>query len=261
MFRFLATLLATGVGLLAASAWWSGRDTGPWPDLPSPASEAPGPTPEAPGATGPEPPAVTGPEPAAVTGPEPAAAAPETPAARDVGPGRPAGDARPEARERAIARGRPAAKPARAALAPIPGVPAPEPPPRRVPPVPAPELGGPADLAGRAPVAPPMPDVPDPIPAPFAPAPPPPADTVGETRIPEPAWFEDEVVDVAGFEDDEGFYGEENVIYNEADEAPDDAAPSAEPGDEQVAMNDGREASARRIRRLLDVYESLRSRR
>ena len=90
--------------------------------------------------------------------------------------------------------------------------------------------------------------------------------------IPEPTAFRDEILELAG--DDDGFgaeheafagetYGEENVIYVEGDEdvadlfASEDEAPfMASDGERELAMSD-HDASAARIRRLLDVYESL----
>jgi hypothetical protein len=157
----------------------------------------------------------------------------------------------------------------------IAAVPEPAPPPRRVPAIPAPRLRPEPAPARQARIAVPEPEAPGPIPAPFV-APPAREEEVEETRIPEPAAFEDEVFELA---DDEASYGEENVVWVEGDggyggsldelfaraepdaagvEGPDDApfAGVEDAEERSVAMSD-HDRSAARIRRLLDVYESL----
>jgi len=241
MFRFVATLLATGVAVLAASAWWSGRDAPRrWPAIAEPtASEA------APAAE---------PEPAPERAPGDAPTSHAAPSARSPEPAPPRPTLAAEA----------ARRPAMAA------VPAPRPPARRVPAIPSPV---PAEQAQQARVDAPEPALPEPIPAPFAP---PARDDVEETRIPEPAAFEDEVFELARPGDDER-YGEENVVWVEGDHgyggrledlfvdaerapsAGDDdvAAPAGDADEERAVAMSGHDASAARIRRLLDVYESL----
>ena len=218
MFRFFATLLVTGVGVLGASAWWSGRDT---PSVPPSLAEQP--TFEVPES-------------------EPAAEA-------DVSlPEKPAVVARP---------------------APVVAA-EPKVVPRTVPPIPAPRLVDPTEFSH---IVAPAPVLPEPIPTPFVPPGVP--EEVEETRIPEPAVFSDETLELARAEsfgaELEEFagetYGEENVIYVEGDEdvadlfvsedASEDEAPfMASDGERELAMSD-HDASAARIRRLLDVYESL----
>ncbi|MBW2314930.1 MAG: hypothetical protein JRH10_12120 [Deltaproteobacteria bacterium] len=216
MFRFFATLLVTGVGVLGASAWWSGRDT---PSVPASLAEQP--TFEVPAS-----------EPAAEAAAEADVSVPEKPAV--------------------VARPAPvvAAEPKVA--------------PRTVPPIPAPRLVDPTEFSHIV-----APVLPEPIPTPFVPPGAP--EEVEETRIPEPAVFSDETLELAreesfGAELEEfagETYGEENVIYVEGDEdvadlfASEDEAPfMASDGERELAMSD-QDASAARIRRLLDVYESL----
>lgn len=239
MFRFFATLLVTGVALLAASAWWSGRDASdPWSAL------APKPEETAPPVAAPEPPAERAPESHVERAPapyaQPAPALQTEPAPAPKAEGAPAKPARP--------------LPAIAALS------APAAEPRRLPPIPAPPLTDLAERDALARAAVPEPTLPEPIPAPFAA--PPSVDEIEETRIPEPAPFLDEIVELA----EADRYGEENVVYVEGDDRPFGDSVDAlfadrdpEPfegelgGERAVTMS----ASADRIRRLLDVYESL----
>lgn len=238
MFRFFATLVVTGLAVLGASAWWGGREairSGPSLGEPSIDGARPETTPPA----------------------EPA------PSAERTLPARP-----------------PAKAPEPTPLPAIAAVPAPRPlvtapaissaPTRRLPAIPAPLRAAPERQAR---VAAPEPAVPGPIPAPFT-APPARKD-VEETRIPEPGRFEEDGVDLARRNEDS--YGQENVVWVEGDHgyggnlddlfvngepergdgaAEGDAAREDSPDERAVAMS-SHDASAARIRRLLDVYESL----
>ena len=250
MFRFLTTLIVTGVGVLAAVAWWSDRDSaGPWPELP--AAEAPG------------------------------RAAPTAEAAEPTAPAREsetrAPAARPSRLEPAQAKPVPVRAAAAAPAAALLGTEAPRP----LPAIPAPRL---APRAAYTRTVAPAPAAPEPIPSPIG-GRSAPADGVGETRIPEPAAFAEGAVDLAETngtplrtrpsqalaraeahpapvaeteqgDSGEESYGEENVIYVEGDDS--FAAPAASP--RAVAMRSDHDASAERIRRLLEVYQSLGSR-
>ena len=227
MFRFFTTLVVTGVGLMAASAWWSERES--QGAMPEPANEK----------------AVAAPEAErSLTGPRPESESPQ--ALAETAPNR-----NPSA----------STKPMAAA--------------HRVPAIPAPRLVDPAEYTR---FVAPVPDAPEPVPSPLAPATlkaNEPADGVHETLIPEPAAFEDEILVLAAerasdgsvllaasqenetSDDENEPYGEENVFF--IDEEPGFVDPDLER--RAIAMRTDHDASADRIRRLLDVYESLGSRR
>lgn len=199
MFRFLATLVVTLVGLLAAASWWSARETGATrPETPAPRAQT-----------------LATPDPEVdrvpvVSTPEPARAAPEA--------------RRPEPAP-------PAAAPELAVL----------PEPEAVPPIPAPRL---ADLSAR-PSAPSLPAIAAPPVAERAERPAPDDALRGEieeTLLSEPAEF--------------GVPVEEEPLPDLEPE------PIVEPEERAVAMRRrDHDQSAALIRRLLDVYESLGSRR
>jgi len=237
MFRFLAILIVTGVGVLTAVVWWSDRDAASaWPELPTAETS----------------------ERAA-----PARAAP------------PRAEAAPPQTEEAPPQAAPLRKPKAEAHGVRPSQAAAER--RRPPAIPAPTL---VPRAAYTRTIAPAPAAFEPIPAPIG-GQPAAADGVGETPIPEPTLFEDEAVALAaakqapavteaeeapthaerssatGLGADDASYGEENVIYVEGDDS--FRTPAASP--RAVAMRSGHEASAERIRRLLEVYQSLGSRR
>jgi len=255
MVRFLVTLLTTGAAVLAASAWWGGREAASvWPPVAEPNRADASHEPQAEGerelqsavmARSVEPAARSEPAPHGDSAPRIEPAPPGASAVRGAAPDSTALASAPMQHVPSIPSPLPASV---AAHAPIP-----------------------ARIGGRRVV--PEPTLPEPIPTPFAA---PPADAeVEESRIPEPAPFTDEVFALARTEGAER-YGEENVVWVEGDHGdggsldelfadvrsePFAGEPPAEPvseaRDERALAMSGHDASAARIRRLLDVYESL----
>jgi len=244
MLRFFATLLATGAAVLAASAWWGGREaTSGWPPLAEPTRTDASAEPVAEGEREMQRGTATlRSEPHGEPAPRDDRTPPTEPAGREQAPG-----------------------PATLASGSVQGVPS----------IPSPL---PVPVAAHAPVqarigtrrVEPEPALPEPIPAPFAA---PPADTEAEeTRISQPAPFTDEVF-ALGRTGGGDRYGEENVVWVEGDDGERDggnrderfadergerlAERGAEAYDERALATSGHDASAVRIRRLLDVYESL----
>lgn len=265
MLRFFATLLATGVGVLAATAWWSGDNPSETSvEPPSPKLERPDSVERPTRESDPEATRIVGPStPEAFAEPkEPTDLANRTATSRPARTSSDVVEVTNDFRERAPVDTKPATRNPRDVA-------------RSVPPIPAPVISAPPAPSSLPPafVAIPIPAVPAPIPAPVMTLSPEPRPAeVEETRIPEPAPFTEEFFEIAEH-DDRGFYGEENVVFVEGDDTFESSEVSQLPGvgadgtlelaadESRIAMNEGRDASADRIRRLLDVYETLRSRR